>query len=273
MRGVRLLDHLKALGHGNRDARALLSSGKVWLRGCPTGDAGREVEPAEVEIRLSAPKMVMGRDPIVLWRDTNLMIVWKPSGLLSVPAPHRDDESNLLAWVGKRFGSAFPVHRLDEGTSGCMMVALKVGAQEALKDLLERHAIERHYLAIVHGDFRHTMTMRNLLVRDRGDGRRGSGFDGKPAVTHLRPIEALRGATIVGAQLETGRTHQVRIHLSELGHPVFGDDLYGGARGGRLALHASHLAFVHPFTKAPIEVHSPLADDLEALRRSLLLPR
>lgn len=265
---VRLVDHLKSLGMGNREAREALATGKVWLRGCPVADPGRVVDPAEVDVRPSAPRVVMGRDPLVLLRDPGFVVVWKPSGMLAVPAPHRHDPS-VLGFVRRQFGKSFPVHRLDEGTSGLMIVALREDVQEALKSLLERHLVERRYLAIVRGSLREPLTVRNTLVRDRGDGKRGSGIGGKPAVTHFAPVEALNGATLVEAQLETGRTHQVRIHLAELGHPVLGDDLYGDGRGGRLALHAWRLAFNHPGSNKPIALEAPLADDLEELRRKL----
>lgn len=269
---IRLIDHLKTLGLSNREARKALSSGKVLLRGCPTGDAGRDVEPAEVQYRPNAPSVVIGRDPFVLFHDPSLAILWKPSGMLSVPAPHRHDETNLIAFAGRLFGHAYPVHRLDEETSGLMMVALKPETQDALKLQLERHEVDRRYLALVQGRFPETAAVRNTLVRDRGDGLRGSGPGGKPAATQFRRLEALQGATLVEARLETGRTHQVRIHLTELGHGVLGDPLYGN-RGSapRLALHAWRLAFKHPFGGKEVRVEVPLADDLERLRRELSL--
>jgi 23S rRNA pseudouridine1911/1915/1917 synthase len=269
---MRVIDHLKSLGLGNKEAREALATGKVRLRGCPIADPGREVDDvADLKLDVNAPRVVMGRDPFVLWRDRDLAIFWKPSGMLSVPAPGREDELNALAWAGRLFGSAFPVHRLDEGTSGIMMVALRPDAQEAMKNLFERHEVDRRYLALVRGEFPAEVTVDDTLVRDRGDGRRGPGFGGRRAITHFRLVEALRGASLVEAKLETGRTHQVRIHAAKLGHPVLGDTLYGKERGGRLALHAYKLAFAHPFaTGRDIAVEVPLADDLEAERRKRL---
>jgi 23S rRNA pseudouridine1911/1915/1917 synthase len=308
---MRLVDHLKGLGLSNHAAREALSTGKVRLRGCPVADPGREVDPAEIVLDVNAPRVVMGRDPLVLHRDAHLLVVVKPSGMLSVPAPGREEEPNLLSVLGRRFGSLFPVHRLDEETSGLMLVACNPGAQAALKDAFEAHAVERRYLAIVRGALRGDGTVRSVLVRDRGDRLRGSWdgtftwggnvqpprggppreesrargdrpppppADGKPAVTHLAPREALPGHTLVEARLETGRTHQVRIHLCELGHPVLGDGLYGperarrDRRGGRLALHAWRLAFTHPHTHVALSFECPLADDLEARLRELRAP-
>ena len=117
-----------------------------------------------------------------------------------------------------------------------------------------------------------------MLVRNRGDGKRGTGEgdDAKRAVTHFKVIQALRGATLVEATLETGRTHQVRIHLAEAGHPVLGDKLYGNQgsarRLGRVALHAAVLGFDHPSTQLKMRFDVPLADDMEKLRRELTRP-
>lgn len=312
---MRLIDHLKSLGLGNHPAREALSSGKVLLRGCPVADPGREVDPAEIVVDPNAPRVTMGRDPLVLHRDAHLLVVLKPSGMLSVPAPGREREPNLLSVLGRRFGSLWPVHRLDEETSGLMLVAARQDAQAALKDAFEAHAVERRYLAIARGMLARGGRVESLLVRDRGDGLRGSWpgsliwgggaqprpagpshggvprnaprargreeapgrapADSKRAVTHVAPLEALPGATLVEAQLATGRTHQVRIHLCELGHPVWGDGLYGperarrDRRGGRLALHAWQLAFTHPVTGKAHRFEAPLADDLEARLREL----
>lgn len=306
---MRLIDHLKGLGHSNHTARELLQTGKVRLRGCPVADPGREVDPADIVIDMNAPRLVMGRDPIVLHRDAHLLVVVKPSGMLSVPAPGREDEPNLLSVLGRRFGSLYPVHRLDEETSGLILVATSEMAQAALKDQFEAHAVDRRYLAIVRGHLGNVARVESVFVRDRGDRLRGSWdgtfnvdgeirppkghpeapdrdprkpvrppIDGKRAVTHFSVKERIAGHSVVEARLETGRTHQVRLHLVELGHPVLGDGLYGperarrDRRGGRLALHAWTLAFTHPHTRAAMRFEAPLADDMEAKLRELRAP-
>lgn len=245
----------------------------------PTADAGRTVDPERVRYKPDAPRVVVGRDAAILWFDQWFAVLWKPAGMLAVPAPGRDETPNVLKAVGRHLGRALAVHRLDEETSGLMMVARTKAAQEAMKARLEAHAVERRYLAIVKGSFPAgpPREIRTTIVRDRGDGRRGSGPGGKPAVTWLALVEALPGASVVEARLETGRTHQVRIHLAELGHPVLGDTLYGDRRAHRLiprlALHAAVLAFTHPFTNAPHRFQAPLADDLEIARRLMLAGR
>ena len=272
---MRLIDHLKSTGLSNRQAREMMSSGKVLYRGVPTADGGRAIEPEAVSIRANARRIRVGRDPAVVWKDKHFCIVWKPPGLLSVAAPRRGRDANLVSLMARQFGAAHPVHRLDEPTSGLMMVALTATAQKALKDLLADHNIERRYLAIVAGKFPDApMTVKNSLVDDRGDGRRGAGPGGKHATTHFRPVALIGNRnSMVEAKLETGRTHQVRIHLSEAGYPVLGDKLYAppgiAAAAPRLALHAWRLGLEHPITGESLRFEAPLADDLEHLCRDL----
>ncbi|MBS0211428.1 MAG: RluA family pseudouridine synthase [Planctomycetes bacterium] len=167
-----------------------------------------------------------------------------------------------------------PVHRIDRDTSGLMVFARTVPAERILGAQFRQHTTGRRYLAVVPGKVK-AQTIESQLVRDRGDGRRGSTEDeghGKRSVTHIRPVETLDGYTLIECRLETGRTHQIRIHLSELGHPLCGDKVYGRARGKeehvdrsgapRLALHACDLAFDHPVSGERIEFHMPLPEDL-----------
>jgi 23S rRNA pseudouridine1911/1915/1917 synthase len=272
---VRLLDVLKDRGLSNRDARQALERGKVSLMGVPTGDATREVDPALVVVRADAPRLTPGRDLVILHRDDALAVLWKPSGVLSVPAPRRT--GSALGTAAGILGEAQAVHRIDEETSGLLLVARSLPTQAALKDLFERHAVERRYLAIVSGAFHGERTFRSRLARDRGDGLRGSSEDpsGKEAITHVRLVEPLERASLVEATLETGRTHQVRIHLAEAGHPLLGEPLYASAairgRAPRLALHSAVIGFVHPVTRAELRFETLLPDDLEALRRRLIV--
>jgi len=274
---MRLIEHLKGLGLSNRQARDAMASGKVAVAGIPTRDGGRTVEVSKVTYRPNAPRVTVGRDLLIIWRDKHMAVVYKPSGMLSVPAPRRR-ETNVLAEAGKALGSCYAVHRLDEGTSGLMMVARSERCQMEIKSLLEAHRIERRYLALIKGKLPKTpWRIESSFVRNRGDGKRGSMEDaegGRRACTHFQSLERLGRYTLVGAQLETGRTHQVRIHLAEAGCPVLGDRLYGGhsvARlAPRLALHATLLALRHPITGESLRFEAPLADDLETMRREVL---
>lgn len=276
---MRLIDLLKSRGLSNREARGYLLTGKVSVDGMPTTDGGREVSQHDVLVDVNAPRQYPGQDLMILRRDADVAVVYKPAGLLATPAPGRHDVSNVLASVHAICGSAYAVHRLDEPTSGLMMVALNEVTQKGLKDQLFEHNIERGYLALVQRQMPQApFEVRNTLIRDRGDGLRGSGdgHDAKAAATQFECLQRLPGASLVAAQLETGRTHQVRIHLSELRYPVLGDSLYGGkgvARlAPRLALHAARLTFQHPRNGQTWSFRIPLADDLEILRRRLKTP-
>lgn len=293
---MRLIDLLIQRGLSRGDARRALQSGKVLLDGVPTADEGRAIEdPERVRVDPSAPRLQPGRDLVILHRDAGLVVVWKPAGMLSVPAPREGGQKNALARVRQICGAGLPVHRLDEETSGLMLVALDETHQLALKDQLEKHAVEREYRAIVQQHFpKEAWSIESDLVRDRGDTLRGSlhlpaapgrspqrrrfqpepGQETRHAITHVALVENLaRDAALISARLETGRTHQVRIHLSEVGHPVLGDSLYASrpvaARAPRLCLHAFRLAFEHPSTGQRLSFEAPLADDIEQLRRRL----
>jgi 23S rRNA pseudouridine1911/1915/1917 synthase len=277
---VRLLDHLRRKGLQGRALRKALETGKVRVHDVPTADGGRWVDPKSVRIWAQAPRLVVGRDPALIFKDSHLAVVWKPANWLSVAAPRRGQENNLVSWAARLLGRALPVHRLDEGTSGLMLVARTPQAQVATKGLFARHEIDRRYLALVNGTFQsEPLVHRSALVRDRGDGRRGSGQgpDAKSAETHFSlKMVLVQRASLVEAVLQTGRTHQVRIHLAELGHAVLGDALYArkgvARRCRRLALHAAVLGFRHPMTGKKLRFEAPLADDLERLRRHLAAP-
>lgn len=260
---------LAARGLQGKEARAHLENGKVWLEQTPVRDARRPADPAKLRLEASRPRFNPEREPAVVYRDTRLCVVYKPSGVLSVPAPGRREPSVLTA-CQRWFGNAFAVHRIDEGTSGLMLFALDEPTQTRLKDLFEVHDIERRYLAWVQGVFPEApCTVESWFVRDRGDGLRGSvpagksrPTDAKRALTHLIRITSMGGRSVVEAGLETGRTHQVRIHLAERGFPIIGDELYSRVRGGRLALHAHILGFKHPWSGVNHRYVSPLPDDL-----------
>jgi len=170
-----------------------------------------------------------------------------------------------------------PVHRLDRETSGLMVFARSEDAEQGLIQQFRQHENERVYLAIVVGHIEAQKIESNLVV-DRGDGRRGSTTlpkVGKQAVTHIRPLETAPGYTLVECQLETGRTHQIRIHLSESGHPICGDKIYNHPLGGKMiadrsgarrqALHAAELVFTHPIKMEEMRFRKNLPDDLVEL--------
>jgi 23S rRNA pseudouridine1911/1915/1917 synthase len=170
------------------------------------------------------------------------------------------------------------VHRLDRDTSGLMLFALSPDAEESLVRMFKTHAIERNYLGVVHGHPAE-QTIESWFVRDRGDGLRGSSPSAvgaqyaERAVTHVKPVERVGPYSLVECRLETGRTHQIRIHLTEIGHMLCGERVYTHRPGEppqtddsaapRQALHSSELRFVHPITGNRTQFRSPLPADLD----------
>ena len=148
---MRLSHHLRELGLTAGQVRQALKSGKVSYHSVPTSDGGREVDPANVIYRADAPRLTPGRDIAIVYRDKDMVVAWKPAGLLSVPAGKEGGHLNLVGGVRRILGSAHVVHRIDEQTSGLVMVALNEAAQEKLKAQLFEHSIERRYLALVQG--------------------------------------------------------------------------------------------------------------------------
>lgn len=175
------------------------------------------------------------------------------------------------------------MHRLDRDTSGLMIFALSPQAEQALERDFARHVVEREYLAVVAGRLTQGRTIESYFVRDRGDGRRGSSPLGaaapesQRAVTHVSPVEVLGEYSVVRCRLETGRTHQIRIHLSEAGHPLAGEKVYvepGGPRPEfpgpeRQALHSAALRFTHPISGAALAFNSDWPRDLSGWIRKL----
>lgn len=181
------------------------------------------------------------------------------------------------------------VHRLDRDTSGVMVFARTRAAQQRLIPQFRQHTTHRVYHAMVVGELAASQTIESYLAEDRGDGRRGSTDDprrGRRAVTHVEPLERLGDFTLVACRLETGRTHQIRIHLAEIGHMLCGEKLYTRTAAGtrmhdpsgapRQALHAAELGFTHPATGQTLRFHAPwppdLRDWLEDLRTRRLGP-
>jgi 23S rRNA pseudouridine1911/1915/1917 synthase len=239
-------------------------------------EAGRDVPESAALVfdpnRKALPK-ARCRLP-VLHQDEHVLVIDKPAGLLSVPAaPGAGAEDTALGRVqdyARRLkphgGYAERVHRLDRDTSGALAFALSREARAGLIQTFREHRIERRYLAIVTGQPQAESGTVDAPVREAWvSGRRGVAAPGepsRPARTHWRLRERLAGASLVELTLETGRQHQVRVHLAHLGLPILGDPVYGRpARGRPLArrpmLHAAHLAFAHPVTGTRVAVDSP----------------
>ena len=270
------------------EARRLIQTSKVRVEGHTAATATRHVHAGDrVEIVMHAPRdpaaTSLPRDAIV-YSDTQVVVVHKPPGVSTVP--YDENERGTLDQLVARMlhrGRPGPapslgvVQRLDKETSGLVVFARTFAAKKVLGSQLRLHTMHRRYYAIASGDVI-GRTFRTQIVADRGDGVRGSsrhGREGQLAVTHVEPVERLRGATLIACQLETGRTHQIRIHLSEAGHPLVGERVYvRGLLGPRLEaprimLHASELGFEHPVTREQVRFEAPLPDDFRGVLASL----
>jgi 23S rRNA pseudouridine1911/1915/1917 synthase len=239
-------------------------------------------ERIEVEL-LSLGALEPDPSPVrVLFEDPYLMVVSKPAGVVTHPTAARRTGTlvnRLLAMgtpLSEAGGADRPgiVHRLDAGTSGAMLVAKDDRTHDALAQMFRRHAIERRYLALVRGRVGDAEFLVDAPLARRRSKIGVQTATGREAATEVSVRERLGRATLVEARPRTGRTHQIRVHLSAIGHPVLGDRVYGGggddaARLGlsRPFLHSWRLAFDHPITGVRIDVEDPLPDDLDhALR-------
>ena len=242
----------------------------------------------EVELPDPEPIDVVPQDiPLdVVYEDSDVIVINKPVGLVVHPAPGHPDGTlvnALLYHCGDSLsginGQLRPgiVHRIDRDTSGLIIVAKNDKAHVALAEQLQDHSLARVYEAVVHGNFRedegtvdapigrHPIDRKKMAI-DRKDGRR--------AVTHWTVLGRYNGFTHIQCRLETGRTHQIRVHMASIGHPLVGDPVYGGARKSLpglvgQALHARKLKFVHPTSQELVEVECPLPTWFEKVLRQI----
>jgi len=196
----------------------------------------------------------------IIYGDDDILVVNKPSGLLSVPGRGPEKADCMIARVQVDYPSARIVHRLDMETSGLLILALSDRVQRTLSMMFERRAIDKIYIALVSGrPSAETGTVDLPLSKDWPNRplQRVDFEAGKPSLTHWRLLEQGDGAARLELKPETGRTHQLRVHMDAIGHPILGDTLYGdeNSRAGaeKLALHASALAFAHPISGAMLE--------------------
>jgi 23S rRNA pseudouridine1911/1915/1917 synthase len=235
---------------------------------------GEEVE-FEVPAQLEAELVAEARPLRIAWEDEHLLVVDKPAGVVVHPAPGHARGTLVHALLehdvaGGEEGRPGIVHRLDRDTSGLMVVARSHEAHERLRALVRRRELERHYRALVLG---RPQSRRGRIEapigRDRRDPFKRSLDTATPrdATTHFEVVELLPRHALLDVRLETGRTHQIRVHLAAIDLPVAGDPVYGRARElglERQFLHAARLAFEHPFTGERIDVESALPADLDA---------
>ena len=204
----------------------------------------------------------------VVYQDEDLAVVYKPSGMVVHPAAGNPDGTMVNALMMKLDGLSGIggelrpgiVHRIDKDTSGLLLVAKNDRSHLMLSEQIKLHTVERAYHAIVIGRMRET---ENLIGRHKYNRKKMAIVaDGREAHTHWTALEELRGATLIEARLTTGRTHQIRVHMASIGHPVLGDPVYGPKKspypveGGQL-LHAFRLGFIHPTTGEKMLFEAP----------------
>jgi 23S rRNA pseudouridine1911/1915/1917 synthase len=279
-------------------AKETCAAGHVLVDDVPATDPARRMSAGErVEIR---PAGGVRREPavtdLVVHLDGEVAVVRKPAGILTVPF-ERDDRDTLAALArvavrridAARGRATSPtlrtVQRLDKETSGLVVFARSVPAQRHLQRQLAEHTVLRRYLAIAHGAAEDAV-YETMFVPDRGDGLRGSWgvfrpargeapAEAREAITRVQVLERLPGATLLACELETGRQHQIRIHLAEAGHPLVGETVYIRDWCGPLLpaprpmLHAAVLGFVHPRTEKVVRFEEPPPDDFTAVLERL----
>jgi 23S rRNA pseudouridine1911/1915/1917 synthase len=264
-------------GHIQLDSRAATPKQKIW-----GGEQVRLVPQLGPEDMANRPESI---GLTVVFEDASVIVIDKPAGLVVHPGTGNWQGTMLNALLHRapelaRIPRAGIVHRLDKDTSGLLVVARTLEAQTDLVRQLQARTVKRDYLALVYGAIENAGEIEAPIGRDpRARTRMAVTPGGKPALTRYRVLERFEGATLLECSLSTGRTHQIRVHLHSLGHPIVGDPVYrlsGRRRGesaidafGRQALHALRLAFVHPASGRLVSFESPLPEDMRELIASL----
>ena len=242
--------------------------------------------PEEQESKDSASPEPRDISLDIVYEDDDVIVIDKPKGMVVHPAPGHSDDTlvNALMFhcrdsLSGINGELRPgiVHRIDRDTTGLLVACKNDSAHISLSRQLQEHSITRRYMALCHGTFREAEgTVDAPIGRQKNDRKKmGVVEGGRHAVTHYRVVESFKNASLIECRLETGRTHQIRVHMSYIHHPLFGDEVYGlrSDRGSGLGqyLHAYVLGFIHPSTGEYMEFHSELPDyfkeKLEKLRK------
>jgi 23S rRNA pseudouridine1911/1915/1917 synthase len=273
-------------------ARELCRSGRVQVNGAAVLDPEQRVAVgAQVFVNPTAPRQrkgVLAQEAIV-YADSDVVVVNKPAGVLTVPYEEGDRDTLIdqtRAALRRRGARGFDpelgiVHRIDIDTTGLVMFTRNLAAKRHLSQQFRAHTVHRRYVALVHGQ-PIGRTFDTQLLRDRGDGLRGSWGhfrkgrgapppDAQRAITHVRMLERFERASLVECMLETGRQHQIRIHLSEAGHPLLGERVYirdfrePRIEAPRPMLHARELGFVHPRNGRALRFECAPPEDFEAV--------
>ncbi|AEG60895.1 RluA family pseudouridine synthase [Desulforamulus ruminis] len=262
-------------------SRTLLRRAKrqegILLNGEPVYSNVRVMPGQRLELVLAAEEsrvMPQKLDLEIIYEDRDILAVNKPPGMLVHPLTTQVEgtlaNGVLYHWRQQGIVDRFrPVHRLDRDTSGLVLVARSSYAHQQLARQMAQGLLTRRYLAVVQGKLdRQRGSICLPIAREESSfTRRRISPAGKTAITHFEVLHSFAGGSLVRLELETGRTHQIRVHLAYLGHPLWGDGLYGGDTSviKRQALHCTYLAFRHPVTGKPLQLKSSLPEDMRSL--------
>ena len=259
--------------------KSLLSSHRVTIDGAPVTQFNFKLYPGDTVIISDSPirKKTRSKLPII-YEDDEIIVINKPSGLLSIAS---DNEKGSTAYrmlsdyvqQKDKHNRIFVVHRLDEDTSGVLMVAKNVKIQKALQDNWNEIVLKRGYYAIVEGKMEQDQgTIKSYLKKNSQNMMYSSKKqgDGQLAITHYKVLKSNKDYSLLDVNIDTGRKNQIRVHLGEKGHFIIGDDKYGNPSNPikRLGLHAYELSLIHPFTKKKLKFVSPIPKEFNKLFES-----
>ncbi|WP_395320837.1 RluA family pseudouridine synthase [Levilactobacillus parabrevis] len=266
-------------------AKGAIEAGQITVDGQPAKPKDKPAVGATIHIELPDPQpldVTPENIPLdIVYEDDDVIVVNKPQGMVVHPAPGHPNHTlvNALLYhspLSSINGTLRPgiVHRIDKDTSGLLMVAKNDHAHQSLSAQLQAKTNLREYVAIVHGNFKEEEgVIRAPLGRAPKDRKKQAVVaDGRPAVTHFRVLERYGNYTLVSCRLETGRTHQIRVHMAYINHPVAGDPLYGPKKtlkGEGQFLHARELGFVHPTTGEQLDFTAPVPPHFMAVVNKL----
>jgi 23S rRNA pseudouridine1911/1915/1917 synthase len=255
----------------------MLQSGRVRVNGEIEKSAKRELDPDDhVDVTSKSMQRALPPELSILFEDEHVIVVLKANGLLTV-ATERERDTTAQAYLNTYLGAIgeeriHVVHRLDRETSGVLVFARHFAAREALKEQFAAHSADRIYVAIIEGAMSSPSGTFRSHLREMRDLKMVSVAphpEAKLAVTHYRTIQSANGYSMLEVTLETGRKNQIRAHLSEAGHPIVGDRMYGSEVNpiGRLGLHAKLLGFDHPMTGKHLVFTAPVPKSFRGLFR------
>lgn len=267
-KSMTLLEYLMDLGVATKKIHQLCRESALLLDGKPLLSESIVLPKQQIQLRYDDLRPGLGEPAKILWQDEHYLVVDKPSGMLIYDLDHVDtvtlDTTVDRALAQMHVNHADHVHRLDKETSGVILYAKHPIALAAMSQSLSRQLVHRQYVALVEGNFpKPKGRIQELIGSDRHvNGKYRVSRTGKEAITKYETLHQVPSISEVSFELETGRTHQIRVHAAFLGHPLLGDTLYGSRMSAsRVMLHAQKISFYHPFTKEFVTITSELPED------------